>query len=181
MREDDKKEVLTRAAIRRDLREIYKGGIWSCIRYEIIVLIAYVALFSWFKIFSIQNTLIFNIVIIILFLLGVIYIALFVHKIHLVQKDKYYILSDTLVGVEDKNDIPHMFLYKLYRLHFASYGVFEIPDGENYKWSLKHKMNDKDIFNYSNANDSFYLITMKDKKKILVVYNKKLFELNENS
>ena len=62
-------------------------------------------------------------------------------------------------------------------LRFARYGKYAIQE-ENYTWSQMYNLNEMGVFRYSTVGDDFYIVTIDD-KKILLAYNKKLFELEE--
>lgn len=62
-----------------------------------------------------------------------------------------------------------------YRLRHKDY------TNENYKWSKMHNMSNKGIYNSPQIDDEFYLVFLNEKKNnLLLIYNKKLFELKEN-
>ena len=63
-------------------------------------------------------------------------------------------------------------------LEFSKFGKFCIYDGTNYHSSKQFKMWYDELFRSSKIGDEFYLV-IDDKKKILIVYNTKFFELKE--
>lgn len=98
-----------------------------------------------------------------------------------IKQDSFKIVTDTLISSEEKATyIGSAFAASFsqpYTLHFASYGQYCIPGGENYSSSKLYAMNDKGVFNYSTIGDTFYLI-VDTKNRILLAYNTKLFELS---
>ena len=65
-----------------------------------------------------------------------------------------------------------------YRIYLHTTASFE---NRHYKWSKMYNMSDQGICNYSHIDDDFYLVFSNDKKNnLLLIYNKKLFDLKEN-
>jgi hypothetical protein len=91
------------------------------------------------------------------------------------------IVKDTLLNAEVKDRYSRKFIDDKYRLHFAKYGSFVIPV-ENYKWSAAFEMDAKGVFHHSCSGDEFYLVLSKAQGgKILLAYNTKLFDLEEQT
>lgn len=99
-----------------------------------------------------------------------------------VKKQLFKIVIDKLIGSDEKKTyIGSPFIASFshpYILVFASYGEYCIPP-KNHRSSNLYNMNDKAVFNYSDIGDTFYLVITK-KGKILLAYNTKLFELENN-
>ena len=100
----------------------------------------------------------------------------------IVKNKKIRIVKDQLIGLEKKvihmsnsfvaaHNRPHI-------LHFASYGEFSVPIGQNYNSAKIYNLDDDGLFNYCKFGDEFYLI-LNEKEKILAAYGCKLFELHE--
>ena len=65
-----------------------------------------------------------------------------------------------------------------YRIYLHTAASFE---NRHYKWSKMYNMSNQGIYNYSHIDDDFYLVFSNDKKNnLLLIYNKKLFDLKEN-
>ena len=65
-----------------------------------------------------------------------------------------------------------------YRIYLHTTASFE---NRHYKWSKMYNMSNQGIYNYSHIDDDFYLVFSNDKKNnLLLIYNKKLFDLKEN-
>lgn len=63
-----------------------------------------------------------------------------------------------------------------YRLIFAKSGEYNIPYGMNYQWSDLFATSAKTLYEYTEINEEFYVISLGEKKNI-VAYRKKHFEL----
>lgn len=65
--------------------------------------------------------------------------------------------------------------YKPYSLSFDNYSKCEIFPKTHYKWSTSHRMNERQIFNYSNLGDEFLLVSI-TKKRVAIAYNLSFFD-----
>lgn len=96
---------------------------------------------------------------------------------------RFYITTSTLTksyqkeGWRSSNPTFMLLFRKPYRLQFTSYGEYLIPEGKNYKWSEKHCMDAKSVYDYSIIGDEFYVVVINN--TICYAYNKKLFELEK--
>ncbi len=106
-----------------------------------------------------------------------------------INKNQFTVTTDKLVSCEEKHrfDLNYDFfkssrlnlrLNRAYRLYFSVYGEYLIPRKKNHRWSDMHCMFDKDVYNYSVADDEFYLAVVGN-KKIVLAYNAKLFEFKD--
>lgn len=85
--------------------------------------------------------------------------------------------------------IPYVFLfpkfamhqlkkaYFLFKLRFAKYKEYYIPEGKLYRWSNKYRMEHWAVYRWSEIGDEFYLVVANN--KVLYAYNTKFFELQE--
>ncbi len=95
--------------------------------------------------------------------------------------DNFDIISDKLNKPEEEIQYSARrglrTVYHYYHLHFKSFGKYTIPR-KNYTWSSEYSMRNKGVYETSSDGDEFYLVVSKNKsQKVLLVYNKKLFEL----
>ncbi len=108
-----------------------------------------------------------------------------IKKFYLIHSDKFYIVTDKMVGCKAKRIRPYTILSKSqsipFTLIFDSYGKYGISEHKNYSWSKRNALKDEDVFNCSDIGDEFYLVIMKINKKeeIAMAYNSKLFQFEE--
>ena len=67
--------------------------------------------------------------------------------------------------------------YKPYTIYFSGQTKFDIPEGNNYKWSKLYCMTAKSVYNSTNIGDNFCVAILN--KRIFAAYNMKLFEFKE--
>ena len=87
-------------------------------------------------------------------------------------------IEDTLERAYE--DVIHRYkrVEVFYVLSFKSFGKYRVPAQQHYAWSELYSMSPDGIYNTSIIDDTFYIAVRKDDpKKILWVYNAKLFEL----
>jgi len=65
-----------------------------------------------------------------------------------------------------------------YKLIFANSGTYNIPSGMLYQWSDLFATSAKTLYEYTDINEDFYVISVGNKKNV-IVYRKKHFELKE--
>ena len=90
-----------------------------------------------------------------------------------------YIVKDKLISSEEGSHYAshrwRTFSWSV--LHFNCYGDYKVPD-TNYPWSKEYAMTSEGVCHTSFAGDEFYLVLSKPHSgKILLVYNAKLFQL----
>lgn len=173
-----KKEILTLNAIKKDMKNEIKN---SYVRLTVfsLVFLAFFGLYSSVRgvgsLFIIYEVA-FGLSAILMLILVILQVKDIV-KLHIAMKDKSCIVKDKLIGMEIKDHQHGLRLYHSYHLNFSSYGEYLIQS-DNYKWSSMYNLSDKGLYNYSKCGDEFYLILSKRHTgKILMVYNTKLFEL----
>lgn len=181
------KETLTIQNIKQDIKEIYKPNVFvlfaSIITGAILLLLSG-EFWNETKIMSIFASvaggamIIFGAVILISPLIG-----------RRIATKKLVIVEDWLVDIREDigyyasgNGHPrHEFCFAKggkYRLYIHTANAFE---NRHYKWSKMYNMSNQGIYNYSHIDDDFYLVFSNDKKNnLLLIYNKKLFDLKEN-
>lgn len=189
MREESRKEILTRGCVKTDIKN-------SCVNDIKIVSIRFLPFFM-FAFFGLIILLMVKAEVMAILsmcafmLIAIVTWLVFTRKsLKLIQKankNHFEIATDDLCGCEEKHGIEKLFAYEYhirlalnrpYRLFFMNYGEYRIPKKENYRWSDIHHMYDKDVFNYAVTHDKYYLAVI-DNKEIVMVYNTKLFELQE--
>lgn len=103
-----------------------------------------------------------------------------------ITSKKLVIVEDWLVDIREDIEYRHRGHDRpYYEFCFAKGSKYRLyPDvygDNNYKWSKMYAMSNQGIYNYSQIDDDFYLVFSNEKKnKLLLIYNKKLFELKEN-
>lgn len=174
-----KKEILTREKIIHDLNYIYSTK--NIIIFALITLLLGGAC-AWvislcFPLVSVGD-IIYAIVCLMYALIIICFCIVLVSSCRikiLISNNKFRITTDYLI-----ERIPAKGAYK-YRspatLRFARYGEYAIQDN-NYTWSEMFNLDELGVFRYSTVGDEFYIVTIDD-KKILLAYNKRLFELEE--
>ena len=181
------KETLTIQNIKQDIKEIYKPNVFvlfaSIITGAILLLLSG-EFWNETKIMSIFASvaggamIIFGAVILISPLIG-----------RRIATKKLVIVEDWLVDIREdigysnyRHRSPyHEFCFAKggkYRIYLHTAASFE---NRHYKWSKMYNMSNQGIYNYSHIDDDFYLVFSNDKKNnLLLIYNKKLFDLKEN-
>ena len=98
-------------------------------------------------------------------------------SLHKNMSIKKHIVKDKLIGMEIKEHRRRYSYYETYHLYFSGYGEYVIPV-DNYKWSKFYNMSAKGLYHYSKCGEECYLVlSKKHTGKILVAYNLKMFEL----
>jgi len=182
-----KKDILTLQRIKLDykkqfFRHIKTTVIMPIILTLLIALIAY--LFSFLEktaLFLLLEILLISPLIFINYILFSILIETYKDR-NTIEKGLFKIVTDKLISSQEKvTHIGSAFAASFnqpYTLGFASYGQYSIIGGENYSSSELYRMSDKGVFNYADIGDTFYLVIDK-KERILLVYNTKLFDLQD--
>ena len=181
------KETLTIQNIKQDIKELYKPSISIFFVFGIlgaILLLLAGEFWDETKIMSIFASvaggamIIFGAVILISPLIG-----------RRIATKKLVIVEDWLVDIREdigysnyRHRSPyHEFCFAKggkYRIYLHTAASFE---NRHYKWSKMYNMSNQGIYNYSHIDDDFYLVFSNDKKNnLLLIYNKKLFDLKEN-
>ena len=99
-----------------------------------------------------------------------------------VNNDEFYITTDKLVERQQKKtgfgNAVLISQSKPYAFIFKSYGKYIVMDGKHYTSSESLEMNEIDMYNSAYLGDEFYLV-IGEKRRILLAYNKRFFELEE--
>jgi len=118
-----------------------------------------------------------------LLLLGLVILIIDMVKLRKVSKRRVCVVKDTLIGMEEKDDLGgRNRIRKIYHLHFSGYGEYVITDlSEHYTWSaVLGPMSGKGVYLTSHCGDTFYLVLSRPHDgEILFVYNANLFEFEE--
>ena len=95
-----------------------------------------------------------------------------------IKKENYTITSDWVVDKKERKYHTRVSAAKPYRLIFAKSGTYNIPYGENYRWAKLFVTSDKTLYEYTDVNDDFYIISVR-KQKNIIAYNKKHFDFED--
>lgn len=177
------KEVLTREMIKKDYRKHFpKSNILALVIASIIV-----GIILAFLICSNHMSPSFSSFLTIIFASLVPFITVLVicdsiMTIRRVNNDEFYITTDKLVERQQKKtNFGNAVLIsqsKPYAFIFKSYGKYIIMDGKHFTSSESLEMNEIDMYNSAYLGDEFYLV-IGEKRRILLAYNKRFFELEE--
>ena len=176
-----RKEILTRANIRKDIRKHYRGRWGGYAFCAFAVLIMGTQVFLLIKAFGYTATFIWYVTFFFAALCLLVSARSFNRSV-IISRLPFEILIDTLTKTEEKiiSPVPKWISSRPYKLYFANYGNWS-PWSEpmkNYTWSKLYCLTDAGVYNYSEVGDTFYLIRSKG-TEIVVVYNTKMFELQD--
>ena len=176
-RQENRKEILTYANIRRDLRR----KLWAYWVNAVIMVLLTVLLFSLLFVdpaFLFETSPRYH-------LPGWTYFLIYPVCVYLVIKDawlvacgfrrKPYMAKDTLVSSDGG---PSGLAYHDWRshyctLHFNGYGDYRVPE-RNYRWSKEYAMTAKGVHNLAFEGDEYYLVLSRPHNgAILLAYNAK--------
>ncbi len=101
-----------------------------------------------------------------------------------ITNKKLVIVEDWLVDIREESEYYGRRRRSYYAFYFAKGGKYKLYPNyyglDNYTWSKIYNMSNQGIYNYSQINDDFYLVFSDEKKNnLILIYNKKLFELKE--
>lgn len=174
-----KKELLTKENIKSDLKQVlYQSIVGVLVQASLLCL-----LFILLRILFIEYLSISTIVLDCIF--GIIFVLYFINLIYdikwivEVNDYKFSILTDSLVGRKAGVPMSKTGVSGSYILEFSNYGEYTIPMGRNYKWSKFYDMFEHDALRASHVGDTFFVVLLRNGKKIAVAYNTRLFELEE--
>lgn len=177
------KETLTLQNIKQDIKELYKPSITTFLVLAILstILLSLASVFwDGLKIMAI-----FLAIIGILGVVAGIY-ALFIPIIgRKITNKNLVIVEDWLVEINEKVEHGGQYSRAYYEFCFAKGAKFilfknttDFFENRHYKWSKMYNMSTQGIYNYSHVDDDFYLVFSNEKKSnLILIYNKKLFEL----
>lgn len=177
------KETLTLKNIKCDLKAIYKGYLTAFFVLFPFALI-WVKVTQWICEDKIYDKLgyVFWLMPATFFALSVTFLIEYIKGVRGLNK-KINIVSDWLIDITEYTP-TRRYSRPYYSFAFAKYGTYQLYMGgyeKNYNWSKMYSMSNEGIYNYSHTDDDFYLVLSGGKKPhILLIYNKKLFELKEN-
>lgn len=180
------KDILTTEIIKSDYKKEFRSSIKIVIILSIVFVLLSLLIIYLFS--HLKNTLLFLEILMLSPAMVFAFICLAVifdsYKDYItINREQFKIVTDEIIGYQEKETyISSPFLSSFshpYILEFKSYGNYWIPARENYTKSRNYSLTDKDVFNYTTVGDTFYLVIIK-KRKILLVYNTKLFEFKEN-
>ena len=176
------KEIVKRENIKIDLRNYFKDNIKRLVFSIIFLLpigypIFLLSLYPFVLSYKPLKTIIL-IVYGIICLFSVLYeVTIIIIGLNSVSKGKFEITSNWVVKKMPRQFSTFWSYSKPYRLRFASKNEkYAIPSGMNYRWSSMNAMEDHEVYRCTALNDEFYLVSI-GKRKNIVAYNKKWFEL----
>ncbi len=171
-----KKEALTTENIKKDLkRNVFIqsiGMVYSLLLLSIIYLLMQFDLGPLFKtIFTI----------VFLVQVGVILYELITTVIclRLIKKESFTITLDHVIEKKDKRKGTRFTTAKPYRLVFAKSGTYSLPYGKLYYWSDMFATTGRTLYEFTEINEEFYVISTWAQKNI-IAYRTKHFELKEH-
>lgn len=175
------KETLTIGAIRRELKIENKRlctGLW--------VVSVLLLVFALLTVWMVKLSGLFIVMAFffgawsLLFLLLLVNLITDIVKLKNILKRRICVVKDTLIGMEEEDDIGRRYIRKIYHLHFSGYGEYITVDHlEHYAWStVLGPMSGEGIYRTSHCGDEFYLVLSEPNTgKILGAYNTNLFDL----
>ena len=177
------KEKLTRSIIEKDLIQVMKGPIKTYPVAWTFFLIIYIPLILAVTDSPNESLLPFIVNIcmggLTAYIVGcMIYSQVQIKK---VKCGKYFVKTDELIRTEEGHSgasMSRLSFYKPHALFFKTSGKYELICQKNYSWSSLYTMTDKGILNTSIIGDSFILTGLRN-QRILMVYNEKFFELQQ--
>ena len=177
-----KKEVLTIENIKKDLNKHFFGKLRDLLVVILIVPLANIIILNLILLFcnldgsfKIIFSIIFCAICFILISYDLITIIIGLMQI---KNESFKITSNWVIEKKQKIYGSRTSSPKPYRLIFADKSTYKIPYGKNYCWSNLFAMDDKTLYNHTDINDNFYLISIGTQKNI-VAYNKKFFQFIE--
>ena len=99
-------------------------------------------------------------------------------KIKEIEKGEFIVVVDELLFEKQGELRTEATFYKgrwISYLQFSNNGRWEV-EGNYYSWSDKYKMSSTGICNTSSSKDTFYIVLIKNTKKIAIGYNTKFFD-----
>ena len=186
--DEKKKETLTKENIKKDILPLLLWDIAKIIRVYICFPIIALLIDWLFACLHIPFRIAFVVFVILTIIAVPAFICTFI-RIYKTCKFQFVIDRDFLVDKKEGGYhsgvgwIPILggivaIFYKLYKLQFGRYGKFAIQVRRNYKWSSLYPLSDKELFNSSEINDEFLLVSLNG-KRIDRAYNLKLFDFKE--
>ena len=175
VREENKKEKLTREKIINDIKTIYFTSLKiGLLLFSITIIFA--SIFTLLNMETIQFLIVFT-------ALSLLCFGMYFYHLALLKSQNFEIKSDYVKDKYDKR--VNVYAIKKYgymyertcRLTFAKLGKYYLlhNNAKYYKWT-KWGWETKQVFDSSEIGDEFYLVVT-NKNRILQIYNKKLFEL----
>ena len=175
--QESRKELLTYANIRRDLRR----KLWVYWLNAVVVVLLTVWLFTD-PTFLFETSPRYHLPGWTYFLIYPILVYLLIKDAWLVScgfRRKPYMAKDTLLSSEGDPVGVGYHHWRTYwcTLHFNGYGDYKVPE-KNYRWSKEYAMTAKGVHNLAFEGDEYYLVLSKPHSgTVLLAYNAKLFEL----
>ncbi len=175
------REKLTKKHIRKDIKNIFIGGILLGVIFAFFILPMLMLIIKMTECVGADVSRWMSVLLLILaaaiLALSIVYtVRLFL----LLYKEQYTITIAPLVDKKEGGGAQYNRKYihaQPYRLYFPPHRRYAFGI-RNYEWSELYNLTEEGAYRYSDIGDEFYLV--EDKRgKILVAYNTKLFELQD--
>ena len=179
--QEKRKEILTYANIRRDLRRKL-WAVWVNVAIVVLCSVLLVVLLFIDPEFLFETSSRYP-------LPGWTYFLVYPVCLYLTIKDawlvacgfrrKPYMAKDTLISSEGDASQVNYYSWRSYycTLHFNGYGDYQVPE-KNYRWSKENAMTARGVDNLAFPGGEYYLVLSKPHSgKILLAYNAELFQL----
>lgn len=184
MREESKKEKLTREKIVSDIKNYYFQYAILAIGFSVMIIV-FVGFLAVLDLSTEQKISMQTIWIFFVFLSMIVpSLGIYFYYLNLAKKGDFQIETDCVTNKLKTNTYSNIVVYfrsifeKTHKLVFKSGRRYTLPDNiEYYKWTgwgMKHLQ----VYNSTEIGDEFYVVVTK-KNKVLQIYNKKFFELTE--
>lgn len=174
------KETLTLINIKKDLKRHYQLKLRDLLIVSPFIPLTYFLIFKVFLLFCNPNynfKIIYSIIFYGIFFLAILYeLVTIIIGFSSIKKEKIEISSDWIVDKKHRVYGSRVSDPKPYRFVFAKSGIYNIPYGENYRWSPTFTISDKNLYEHTTINDEFYLISI-GRQKNIIAYSKKYFEI----
>ena len=184
MREENKKEKLTREKIISDIKNYYflyaKGSIAF-----VIITIVFIGVFVLLDVSS-QGRVSMKTFWLFLVLLSVVVssFGIYLYHINILKKGSFRIETDYVADKTKTNTYSNIFVRfrsifeQTYKIIFTNGKKYTLTDNiEYYKWT-GWGLRQSEVYNSTEIGDEFYIVVT-NKNRILQIYNKKLFELKD--
>ena len=187
------KQTLKEEFIEQDIKkELQNHLLWSIAIFPFFILCILAFVYFCINFGLNKNTIILLIIGAVIFS---IYLTLIIREIinYAHRNERYTIITDRLVDTKYHSHYKRLSLYSYLRLPYRASGMTELgycfafsnkerifiinPQKTYYPWSKDYNMLGRLLINSSNIGEDFYLVLVN--KRIVSVYNKKMFELSE--
>ncbi len=193
MREENRKEILTREIIKTDAKGILIHNIfcnlWFGLLFALLVA-AFYGLFFLSDIPKLNINIIFSIILVVVIMPFMFMVISCAKMLFMLKKDCFDLTTDKVYDktvnrwltprerVHAKKSILSFGIFKTdLILYFNNHKKFHLCSGGHYSFSESNKMQYYQQFNSTEICDEFYMLTIDN--KIIEIYNTKFFELQQ--